>query len=220
MPSLPFITAITNVSADVTTAELQDLSTYGGALPQRDELALYVYLYKRDAQNNDTAITVLNSDPLTANTWQFTLNSSDGLYIAIVFGFPIWNAGSYILNDCVYYGGDYYIANGATSGEPGISGDWDLITDILSEVLNVGSANTYVTQTENFTTARLESGKGGDVLQALGQKIIQGKIKNSDDAASALFFGGMIESAWVNFRRGDSQDAQEIVDWLTGQWIS
>jgi hypothetical protein len=220
MPSLPFVTAITNVSADVTTAELQDLSTYGGSVPARDELALYVYLYKRDADNNDTAVTLLNDQPLTANTWQFTLNAVDGLYVAIVFGFPLWSAGSYVTNDCVYYNDLYYIANGATSGEPGVSADWDLITDILSQVLNSGTANTYITQTENFTTARLESGKGGDVLQALGQKIIQGKIKDSGDCADALFFAGLIESAWVNFRRGDSQDAQEIVDWLTGQWAA
>jgi hypothetical protein len=219
MPSLPFVTAIRNVSADVTTAELQDFSTYGGGGPARDTLALYVYLYKRDAQNNDTAVTVLNDEPLTANTWQFTLNG-DGLYVAIVFGFEVWEAGSFVALDCVYHDGDYYIANGSTSEEPGTGNDWDVITDILSEVLNVGSANTYITQTENFTTAILEAGKGGDVLQALGQKIIQGKIKNSDDAASALFFGAMIESAWVNFRRGDSQDAQEIVDWLTGQWVA
>lgn len=217
MPNLPFVTAIRNVSADVTTAELADLSTYGGLGPERNELALYAYLYKRDASNNDTLVPLDNNIPLTCNTWPFTL-AGDGLYIAIIFGFPIWAAGSYVQNDCVYHNAAYYIATTGTSGEPGVSGNWTLLTDIISEVLNVGSANTYITQTENFTTAILESGKGGDILQALGQKIIQGKIKNSDDAASALYFGALIESAWINFRRGDSQDAQEIVDYLTGQW--
>lgn len=218
MPSLPFVTAIRNVSADVTTAELNDLSTYGGSVPDRDQLALYAYLFKRDAQDNDTAITLTNDNPLTANAWGFSL-LGDGLYIAIIFGFPIWEAGSYVQNDCVYHETLYYKANGATTEEPGVGTDWDEIVDIQSEVLNLGSLNTYITQTENFTTAILESGKGGDILQALGQKIIQGKIKNSDDAASALFFGALIESAWVNFRRGDSQDAQEIVDYLTSQYL-
>ena len=217
MPNLPFVTAIRNVSADVTTAEIQDLSIYGGSGPERDELALYTYLYKRDAQNNDTAVSITNDDPLNVNSWSFALNG-DGLYVAIIFGFPIWAAGSYVQNDGVYHDGDFYLASTSTSGEPGVSGDWTLLTDIISEVLNVGSANVYITQTENFTTAIIESGKGGDVLQALGQKIIQGKIKNSDDCASALYFGALIESAWINFRRGDSQDAQEIVDYLTGQW--
>ena len=219
MPNLPFITAIQNESADVLTAELQDLSTYGGAGPARDELALYLYLYKRDASLNDTAVTITNDDPVNANSWPFSLNG-DGWYVAILFGFPIWEAGSYVELDCVYHDGVYYIANGATSGEPGVSGDWDVITDIITECLNVGSGNLYITQTDNFTTAILESGKVGDILQTLGQKIIQGKVKNSDDAATALFGGGIVESAWVNFRRGDTQDAQEIVDWITGQWAA
>lgn len=218
MPSLPFITAIRNVSADVTTAEIQDLTTaYGGVNPARDELALYAYLYKRDASLNDTPVTLANDAPLTCTAWGFTLNG-DGWYVAIIFGFEIWAAGSYTLDQCVYHDGSYYKATTTTSGEPGVSGDWDEITDILSEVLNLDADNVYITQTNNFTSAILESGKLGNVLQALGQKIIQGKVKNSDDAASALFGAALIESAWVNHRRGDNQDAQEIVDWLTGQW--
>lgn len=218
MPSLPFITAIRNVSADVTTAELQDLTTaYGGVNPARADLALYAYLYKRDAELNDTVVTVANDAPTTVTAWGFTLNG-DGWYVAIIFGFPIWVAGSYTLNQCVYHDGSYWKATTSTSGEPGVSGDWDEITDILSEVLNLAADNVYITQTNNFTTAILESGKLGDVLQALGQKIIQGKPKNADDAASASFGAALIESAWINHRRGDNQDAQEIVDWLTGQW--
>lgn len=218
MPSLPFITAIRNVSADVTTAELEDLSTaYGGIYPDRADLALYAYLYKRDAELNDTVVALSNDAPTTVQAWNFILNG-DGGYVAIIFGFPIWSAGSFALNDCVYYASTYWKANTSTNGEPGVSVDWDEITDILSEVLNLGSANTYITQTNNFTTAILESGKLGNVLQALGQNIIQGKPKNADDAATASFGAAMVESAWVNFRRGDNQDAQEIVDWLTGQW--
>lgn len=217
MPNLPFITSIRNVSADVLTAEIQDLTVYGGTNPERTALALYLYLYKRDAQSNDVAVAITNDDPLNASTWGFALNG-DGLYVGVLFGFPIWAAGSYILNDCVYHAGSFYKANGATSGEPGVSGDWDVLTDIISEVLNLGSANTYITQTYNFTTAIAESGKVGNNLQALGQKIIQGQIRNSDDAATVLYGAGLIESAWVNFRRADYQDAQEIVDYITGQW--
>lgn len=218
MPSLPFVTAIRNVSADVTTAELQDLTTnYGGINPDRDALALYAYLYKRDASDNDTVVTLANDAPTTVTAWGFTL-AGDGGYVAIIFGFPIWSAGAFTLNQCVYYAGSYYKANTSTSDTPGASSDWDLITDILSEVLNLSADNVYITQTKNFTTAILESGKLGNVLQSLGQNIIQGKPKNADQAASASFGAAILESAWVNFRRGDDQDAQEIVDWLTGQW--
>lgn len=218
MPSLPFITAIRNVSADVTTAEIQDLTTaYGGSNPDRDELALYAYLYKRDASLNDTAVSLANDLPLTASTWGFTLNG-DGWYVAIIFGFEVWQAGSYTLDQCVYHDGSYWKATTTTSGEPGVSGDWDEITDIISEVLNLDSDNVYITQTNNFTTAIIESGKLGDQIQALGQKIIQGKVKNPNDAADVLFGASLVESAWVNHRRGDNQDAQEIVDYITGQW--
>lgn len=216
MPSIPFITSIRNVSADVTTAEIQDLSVYTS--PLRSALALYAYIYKRDAALDDTVVAVDNSDPLNVSSWAFYLNG-DGLYVAIVFGFEVWSAGSYAQNECVYHDGAYYRATTSTNQEPPHA-DWDEITDIQSEVLNLGSANVYITQTNNFTTAIIESGKVGDVLQALGQKIIQGKIKNSDDCASALYGAGLTESAWVNFRRGDYQDAQEIVDYITGQWRS
>jgi hypothetical protein len=219
MPSIPFVTAIQNVSADVTTAELIDLTTnYGGSNPARDELALYAYLYKRDAELNDTAVTISNDDPLNVVAWSFDLNGLDGWYVAIIFGFEIWAAGTFNVNQCVYHSGAYYKALGTTTEEPGTGSDWDVITDIQSEVLNLGADNVYITQTNNFTTAIVESGKLGNVLQQLGQKIIQGKVKNSDDAATALFGAGLVESAWVNFRRGDYQDAQEIVDFITGQW--
>jgi hypothetical protein len=219
MPNLPFITAIKNVSADVLTAEIADLSTYGGLGPARADLALYLYLYKRDAALNDTAVSITNDDPLNANTWPFTLNG-DGWYVGILYGFPVWSAGTYDSLDCVYHTGVYYQANGSTTGTPGVSPDWDVLSMTSPDAALASSGNLYITQTDNFTTAIIESGKVGDILQTLGQKIIQGKVKNSDDAAFALFGGGLVESAWVNFRRGDTQDAQEIVDFITGQWTA
>lgn len=212
MPSIPFVTQIQNESADLVTAELADLTTY--STPARADLALYLYLYKRDADSNDTAITIDNSDPTAVTAWEFDIASTDGWYVAIVFGFPIWSAGTYAANKCVYRAGTYYKANTSTSGTPGSSVDWDVITSIIDEVLNLSSSGVYITQTNNFTTARSESGPIGDNMAQFGQIVKSGKPKNWEDAASVLFPDGLIESAWVNFRRGDNSQAQEIIDFV------
>jgi hypothetical protein len=212
MPSIPFVTAIEGISSDLVTGRLVDLTTYTS--PARDTLALYAYLSKRDVASVDTPITISNANPTAVTYWEFDLAASDGWYVAIVFGFPIWQAGTYALNKCVYNDGVYYRANQSTIEEPGTGSQWDVITDILSEVLNLADTGVYITQTNNFSSARSEAGKLGDDLAALGQKIINGKCKNWEDAASVLFPAGLVESAWVNFRRGDNVNAQEIIDYV------
>lgn len=216
MPSIPFVTSIQNESADLVTADVVDLTTYSS--PARADLALYLYLYKRAADLTDTPITISNTDPENVASWSFSLAANDGWYVAIIFGFPIWAAGSYDADKCVYHNGNYYKADVSTSGEPGVSGDWDLITDILAEVLNLDDSGVYITQTNNFSTARSEAGRLGDNLAALGQNIVSGKCKNWEDASSVLFPAGLIESAWVNFRRGDNTEAQNIIDYVQQNW--
>lgn len=220
MPSIPFVTAIENESADLVTGVLVDLTTYGGSNPDRSDLALYAYLFKRNANLEDTSITLVNTSPTTVNQWSFNLSLKDGLYVAIVFGFPIWSAGSFTADQCVYHDGVYYKANTGTSEEPGTGSDWDTITDILDEILTLDGSGVYITQTNNFSTARSEAGKLGDNLAALGQKIVSGKCKNWEDAASSLYPAGLIESAWVNFRRGDNVEAQEIIDFVQNRYAA
>lgn len=216
MPSIPFVTQIQNESADLVTADIVDLTTY--TTPARTDLALYMYLYKRAADLTDTSITVSNTDPENVESWEFSLSANDGWYVAILFGFPIWSAGSYAQYKCVYHSGNYYKASTSTTGTPGVSVDWVLITDILAEVLNLANSGVYITQTNNFTTARSESGDLGDNLAALGQNIQSGKCKNWEDAASAIYPAALIESAWVNFRRGDNTEAQNIIDYVQQNW--
>lgn len=215
MPSIPFVTSIQNESADLVTAELADLTTYSS--PARSALALYAYLYKRDAALSDTAITIDNTDPVNVTLWSFALAANDGWYVGIVFGFPIWAAGSFDADECVYHGGNYYKANTTTTQTPG-GAQWDLISDILAEVLNLANSGVYITQTNNFSSARSESGTLGDNLAALGQRIISGSCKNWEDASSVLYPAALIESAWVNFRRGDNVPAQEIIDYVQQNW--
>ena len=221
MPSIPFVTAIQNVAADLTTAELADLTAYGtGSNPDRADLALFLVLYKRDALLNDTAISVSNTNPTTVSSWSFNLSINDGWYVGILFGFPIWASGAFDADECVYHDTVYYKANTTTSEEPGTGSDWDVITDILSEVLNLANSGVYITQTNNFSTDRSEAGKLGDELADLGQNIISGKCKNWEDAASVLFPAGLIESAWVNFRRGDNVKAQKTIDFVQARYAA
>jgi hypothetical protein len=212
MPSIPFLTAIESESADLVTGRLVDLTTYTS--PARNTLALYAYLYKRDVSSVDSPIALSNANPTTVTFWEFTLPASDGWYVAIIFGFPVWSAGTYAADKCVYHSGVYYKANTSTTEEPGVGSEWDVITDIQAEVLGLADSGVYITQTNNFSTAHSEAGTLGDNLAALGQKIINGKCKNWEDAGSTLFPAALIESAWVNFRRGDNVNAQEIIDYV------
>lgn len=213
---MTFVTTIENVTSDLTSAELVDGSTYTS--PARNTLALYTYLYKRSADLVDTAITISNTNPTAVTAWSFTL-AGDGWYRAIVFGFPIWAAGTYAANKCVYHSGSYYKASTSTSGTPGVSVDWVLITDILATVLNLANSGVEITQTNNFTTANAEAGIIGDNLQDLGPKIRSGKCKNVNDAVQVLFGESLIDSAWMNFERGDNVEAQKIIDFVNSQWV-
>lgn len=220
MPSIPFITSIQAESADNSAAILYDLTTdYGvGGNPARNTLALYLYLYKRDVELNDTAISVDNTNPTAVTQWSFSL-AGDGWYPAIVFGFKIWAAGTFTLNQCVYHSGSYYKCNAAsTTGTPGVSGDWTLITNILTEVLNLGSSNVYITQTNNFTTSTASSGPIADELADFGEKVMSGKCRDWNEAAKVLKGAALIQSALINHRRNDNQQAQEIIDYVNTQY--
>lgn len=211
---MTFVTTIENVTATLGTAELVDGSTYTD--PARSDLALYAYFFKRAADLTDVAVSISNTNSLLVTAWSFTL-AGDGWYRAIIFGFPIWAAGTYAADKCVYYNGAYYKASTSTSGVPGVSG-WTLITDILAEVLNLDDSGVEITETNNFTTANAEAGIIGDNLQDLGPKIRTGKCKNINDAAQVLLGESLIDSAWMNFERGDNVEAQQIIDFVNSQF--
>lgn len=217
-----FVLDIQNVSADVQSAQMVDISNYGGSNPDRDTFALFLYLYKRASDSTDTAITVTNTSPLTVSEWDFALPAQDGNFVYIIFGFPIWAAGSYLASACVYKSsnGLYYRANVNTSGVPGVSSDWIQITDILAEVLNLSGSNVTITQSYAFSTAVAEAGPIGDAMAALGPRIVGGKCKSINDAAAVIYGAALIESAWMNFRRQDYVNAQDIMDFVDQQFAN
>ncbi len=218
---MTFVEDIQNISAGLSTGQLVDISTYGGANPDRDQLALFNYFYKRDASMVDTQITLDNTSPLTVVAWDFALPAQDGLFVYITFGFPLWSAGSYTVGNCVYYvtGGAYYRALTTTSATPGTDPTkWALITDILGEVLSLANSNVYITQGYAFSTAVAEAGPIGDAMASFGARFISGKCKSLNDAAIVTFGADLIESAWMNFRRSNYTEAQNIIDYVDQQF--
>src|SRR6478609_3868502 len=122
MPAPTYVTGISEQSADLSTAVLFDYTNWGNSgNPLRSTLALFIQLFKRDINDIDTPITVDNSLPLTVTQWSFNLTSTDGNYPAVIFGYPIWAAGTYATGNCVYYSvdGNYYQALSTTSATPG-----------------------------------------------------------------------------------------------------
>ncbi len=209
---MTFLTAIENWASDLSTAQLRDLSQYGGSNPLRSALALYVYLYKRDAQNNDTPITIDNTNPLTANSWTFALPAPDGVFVAIVYGFYIWTAGTYPAGTARYHNGVYYKANTSTFSTPGADSTWDVLTDIQAEV--TGNTSVEQTQTYNWSAAHSMTGPLGDILADFGPTVRNGKCRDLDRLTNVLYGAAMIESAFTNFRAGDYQDAQSVIDYV------
>lgn len=210
--ALPFVTYIGKTNADLSSSTLIDATIYGGANPARNTLAIYVALYKRDALNNDTQITIANTTPLTAIEWPFTLPAPDGVFVSMIFAFTVWTAGVHATMTGVFYNGVYYRSNTSTSGTPGVSADWDVITDIVGTF--TGNATVDQAQTYNFSADRARAGQLGDSMAALGQRMISGQCKNWEEAAAVLTGCSLIESAWTNFRRANHVDAQNIMDYV------
>lgn len=210
--AIVFLADIEGVASNLDTAYVQDLSIYGAGNPDRDDLAVYLLLFKRAADSTDTAITILNDAPLTASQWPFALPAQDGVFVGLLYGFQIWSAGVYGALDCVYYNGSLYIASIATSQTPGFGSNWVLITDIQTTA--TGNTSVEQTQVYMFSAARAEAGQLGDALADLGNKIRQGKCKSVDEAAAVITGSALIESSFVNFRRGDYENAQAIMDYV------
>jgi len=219
MATVVFNTDIENVSSDLTTAQLVDITHYTS--PARSTLYLYAYLFKRASDNTDTQLTLDNSAPNTVTAWTFSLPQQDGTIVAIIFGFTGWTPGTYTLGNSVYYNGSYYRVNVAsTSGTPGISPDWTLITNILSEVLNLANSNVNITQTYNFSAVRAATGPLGDALASFGLSVKSGKCKDWQQASSVIIGGTLISAAWTLFRSANYSAEQDIMDYLDAQTAS
>jgi len=215
--ALTFVTAIQQVTVDLSHGYLVDYTVYGGSNVARNTLSIFVYIAKRDVNNNDTFLTIDNSSPLTATQWYFSMPAQDGNFVASIFAFNIWSAGSYTLNACVYYSpnSSYYIANTGTSSTPGADGTWTLITNILQTCS--GNSSVQQAQTYNFSAAVAQAGALSLALADFGNNVKLGRYKSWEDAAQVLIGPALIQSALTNFRQGNYTNCQSIMDYVDAQ---
>lgn len=208
--SITYVTQIERESADGTTAVLKDYTSYTS--PARNALALFIKFVKRSAALVDTAITIDNSAPLSATEWTFNL-AGDGWYYATIFGFPIWSAGTYTVNQCVYYSVTqrYYQAKGTVSSVPTNTTDWNYLPD--PTLIELTATNVEINNTHNFTSGQSEI-LTGDQLEQLADEIIDGKPKDWEDTTIALLGLALLNGAWVKHYRVKNQQAQSIIDFI------
>lgn len=210
--ALTFVATIEAVSADLNLGFVVDATVYGSPNPARNELALILLLFKRDVNQVDTAISVDNTSPLTVNQWSFTLPTPDGIFVGLFYGILLWQAGTYANLSVVYYNGVFYRSDKSTSGTPGISADWDVVTDYQS--VFTGNSTVQQSQVYMFSAARAQAGPLGDALSDLGPSIKDGRCKDWQSAAAVITGGALIESAYACFRRADYINAQAIMDYV------
>ena len=214
--AITYITQIQRESADGTTAVLKDLTTYTS--PARNTLALFLKFVKRSALLVDTSITIDNSIPLTVTEWTFNL-AGGGWYRAAIFGFPIYSAGTYAANACVYYStnGRYYKSkSGGVVSVPTTTADWDELTDPTS-IENTASTNVEINYTDNWTTYDADV-PVGDQLALLSDQIVNGVPKDWEDTTVALIGLALINGSWVKHYRTLNQDGQKIVDFINQKY--
>lgn len=102
----PDISTLT-FNSDATEATITDSTTYGGVELDRNEVAVYLQLWKMDEDEVETVQTIDNDDPENATTWTFD-SSTDGWYKALITIIPIWVSGNYAAGNIVYYSGTLY----------------------------------------------------------------------------------------------------------------
>lgn len=84
-----------------TIATVSDSTTYTS--PARNELAVFIEVWKMDEDGDETALSVSNSAPLTVTSWTFD-SSIDGWYKARLYITVLYDSGtSYSEGDVVYY---------------------------------------------------------------------------------------------------------------------
>jgi hypothetical protein len=116
MPLVPITTPLT-FSSDADTATIPDSTVYGGSNPARNTLAVYLELWKMDADSVATAITMDNDDPANVTSWTFD-SSDDGWYKSRIYIVPDFNIlTAYTIGQVVFYNDTLYICISPTTGD-------------------------------------------------------------------------------------------------------
>lgn len=224
MPSTTYITQIERESADCTTAIIKDYTEYGvDDAPVRNIIGLFVKLVKRSASDPpvDVPVTISNASPLSVSQWTIDITATkDGWYYMTLFGYPVWAAGTFDLNECVLYsnGNCYRAKANGVSSLPTVSADWELITNPTSASIEaLADSGIYINNTHNFTTCNAEI-PVSDQLEQLADKISDGRPKDWEDTTLALLGSALLNGAWVNHYRVKNQRAQVITDFINQKY--
>jgi len=123
-----------------------DVSTnaggYGTPNPAFNALAHYAIIRKMNVNSVANEVLVLDSyTPTTAEVFT-TDRDVDGWFEGTLIDILIWTAGTYASGYVVYYGGVIYQASTSTTGTPGVSGDWTVISD-LEDIEDHATVYTY-----------------------------------------------------------------------------
>jgi hypothetical protein len=131
---------LTNTTGDYDNPD--NLGGYGTPNPAFNALAHYAIIRKKNVNDVDDVVQTLDiSNPITAES--FTCDrGSDGWFEGVLIDIEIWSAGSFSADDVVYHNAVIYKANTNTSGTPGASADWDVVSD-LADIEDNGSIYTY-----------------------------------------------------------------------------
>lgn len=115
---------------------------YGTPNPAFAALAHYAIIRKKNVNDVADAVQSLTAyDEETAES--FTCSRAiDGWYEGTLIDILIWTAGTYASGYVVYYNGVIYQSSTSTTGTPGVSGDWTVITD-LEDIEDAATVYTY-----------------------------------------------------------------------------
>lgn len=128
---------------------VDNLTGYGAPNAEFTDFGHFAIIRKKNVNSVADEVLTLNSyNPVTAESFEAD-RSVDGWYEGVKLNIPVWTAGTYDANTVKYYNGSVWMSNTSTSGTPGVSSDWDAITD-LTEI----EGNTSITTTtESRVTA-------------------------------------------------------------------
>lgn len=161
-----------------TAGTINDNSAWGvGGNPARTARANILLLSQNNKSAVRTYLTILNTNPLNAITWDFT-SAQDGWHQATLLVFPIWLIGTaYTLNvHAVYYAptAKFYKAKLTNTGVAPDSGsgpaNWDEITDFT--LIQQGLTNVDVTDYDFAVESRLALAIADKMYSKLGETFL------------------------------------------------
>jgi hypothetical protein len=95
--------AYPSVDSDGAFVIAQDDTTYGNGELERNEVALYLYGWKKFNDKEDIALTLDNGDPNLTTQWQVQ-TTLDGWYSFMLFAVQVWTPSTNVVaNDLLFY---------------------------------------------------------------------------------------------------------------------